>query len=247
MAVLAGGGGHGHHVSQRPVHFAGIDGYLVEPGATGQHPGVVIVHGSGGTRSELLGQATALARQGVVALTITEPSTAHPERRSTTLAGLLAQARRTQKRDTDAVRRAATFLASRPDVDGARLGYFGWSAGAKTGTFVVDRFRALVLLSAGAATVDQFVAAAPHSDRGEVRRALTSIDPIAAIARARPGSLLLEDGRRDATVPRFALMNIVRAAPPRTTVRWFETGHALNARAYADARAWLLRKLHRVR
>ena len=76
-----------------------------------------------------------------------------------------------------------------------------------------------------------------------MRRALTRIDPIRAVARARPGALLLEDGRQDAVVPRTALLNIVRAAPSGTAVRWYDSGHALNDRAYADAREWLLRKL----
>jgi dienelactone hydrolase len=242
LVVVAGCGG-GTHVSQRSVRFSGIDGYLVDPGTTGTHPGIVIVHGSGGDRSELLGQAVALAKEGAVALTITEPSTAHPEPRATTLAGLLAQAQRTQERDTAAVRRAIVFLSARSDVDARRLGYLGWSAGAKTGTFVVGRFRGLALLSAGAASVDQFVAAAPARARAEVRRALTPIDPIRAVARARPGSLLLEDGRQDTIVPHAALLNIVHAAPRGSIVRWYDAGHALSARAYADARVWLLRKL----
>ncbi|HET7129064.1 MAG TPA: hypothetical protein VFJ93_08325 [Gaiellaceae bacterium] len=241
-AALAGCGG-GNHVSQRSVRFDGIAGYLVDPGTEGQHAGVVIVHGAGGDRSELLGQAIALAKKGVVALTITAPSSAHPAPRATSLEGLLAQAQRTQEGDSAAVRRAAAFLVSRADVDAERLGYLGWSAGAKTGTFVVDRFRALALLSAGAATVDQFVAAAPAESRAQVRRALTPIDPIRALAGARPGSVLLEDGRQDEIVPHSALLNVVRAAPRGTLVRWYDTRHALSPRAYADARAWLLRKL----
>ena len=242
--VASYGCGGGTHVAQRSVRFGGIDGYLVDPGTKGPHPGVVIVHGSGGDRSELLDQATALAKEGAVALTITEPSSAHPQPQATTLAGLLAQAQRTQERDSAAVRRAAAFLASRADVDAGRLGYLGWSAGAKTGTFVVHRFRALALLSAGAATLDEFVANAPAPARAEVRKALTPIDPIRAVARARPGSLLLEDGRQDVIVPHAALQNIVRAAPRGTLVRWYDAGHALTPRAYADARRWLLRKLH---
>ena len=241
--VLAGCGANAH-VTQQSVRFAGIDGYLVDPATKGRHPGVVLVHGAGGDRSQLLDQARALAKQGIVALTITEPSSAHPPAPAATLEELLARAQHVQQRDTAAVRSAAAFLASRTDVDGNRLGYLGWSAGAKTGTFVTDRFAALALLSAGAATVDQFVAAAPPPAQARVRRALTPIDPIRAVTHARPGSLLLEDGRRDAVVPHAALLNIVHAAPRGTLVRWYGTGHALSTRAYADARTWLLRKLH---
>lgn len=201
------------------------------------------MHGAGGTRSELLGQARALARAGLVALTITEPSTAHPLPPPASLAGLLAGTRRTQLRDAAAVRTAARYLATRRDVDAKRLGYLGWSAGAKTGAFVTGTFRALALLSAGADTVASFVAAAPPAARAQVRRALTPVDPIGALSRARPGSVLLEDGRRDAVVPRRALENMIHAAPPRTTVRWYDAGHALDRRAWADARGWLVAKL----
>ena len=52
------------------------------------------------------------------------------------------------------------------------------------------------------------------------------------VARARPGSLLLEDGRRDEVVPRAALLNIADAAPKGTTVRWYDAPHALDRAAY---------------
>lgn len=83
----------------------------------------------------------------------------------------------------------------------------------------------------------------PPSLRPRVRRELGSVDPIRYVARARPGSLLLEDGRRDAVVPRGALLNIVHAAPRGTTVRWYDAPHALDRAAYRDAFAWLARKL----
>jgi predicted esterase len=55
--------------------------------------------------------------------------------------------------------------------------------------------------------------------------------------------VLLEDGRRDEVVPHAALENVIHAAPARTTVRWYDAGHALDATAWADARAWLVAKL----
>lgn len=243
-AALAGcGSGSDRRAVPRPVTVSGIQGFLVEPAGPGRHPGVVLVHGAGGDRRELLGQARALADAGIVALTITAPSTAHPLPRPTSLTALLTGTRRTQLRDSAAARAAASYLARRADVDPRRLGYLGWSAGAKTGTFVTGTFRALALLSAGADTVSSFVAAAPPAARVQVRRALTPVDPIAAIAHARPGTILLEDGRRDGIVPRRALENVIHAAPARTTVRWYDAGHALDRRAWADARAWLVAKL----
>jgi len=243
VVVALTGCGSAHRLVPGPVVFAGVEGFLVDPGGTSRRPGVVLVHGSGGDRRELLPQALALARAGIVALTLTEPSSAHPPPPATTLEELLRRTASTQAADVAAIRAAASFLASRPDVDAARLGYLGWSSGAKLGAFVTGRFRALALLSAGAQPVAAFVAAAPSGARAEVRSALTPLDPIRAIAHARPGQLLLEDGLRDEVVPRAALRNVVRAAPHGTDVRWYAAGHALNARAYADARAWLRARL----
>jgi dienelactone hydrolase len=250
LLALAGCGARSRRVSVQSVSFPGagqtIAGYLVEPGTDGRHPAVVLVHGSGGDRSELLGQARLLACAGLVALTLTEPSTVNPPKPVATVHDLLAAAKRGQLTDVAAVRGAADWLAARPDVDARRFGYLGWSAGAKTGTFVAARdrrFRAVALLSAGAAPVSAFVAHAPRWARAEVRRTLGSIDPIAEIERARPGTVLLEDGRRDEIVPRAALLNVVHAAPKRTQVRWYDTGHALSKRAYRDARAWLVARL----
>jgi dienelactone hydrolase len=223
-----------------------IQGYLVEPVRPGRLPGVVLVHGSVGDRAELLGHAIELARRGAVALTITAPSTAYPVPRPTTLAQLLVGAALTIRRDVVAVRRAADVLASRPKVARKPIGYLGWSAGAKTGTFVAAadrRFGALALLSAGADPVSAYVASAPAADRTLVRRALGSVDPLRYVALARPGTLLLEDGTLDAVIPRAALDNVVHAAPRGTLVRWYPAGHALNATAYNDAFAWLLRRL----
>ena len=103
--------------------------------------------------------------------------------------------------------------------------------------------RALVLLSAGAPPISAYAAAAPPSLRPQIRRELGSVDPLHYVARARPGSLLLEDGRHDAIVSRAALLNVIHAAPRGTTVRWYDAPHALDRAAYGDAFAWLARKL----
>jgi dienelactone hydrolase len=224
-----------------------VEGYLLLPPGRVRRPAVVFVHGSGGDRRELLERARALAGRNVVTLTITEPSTSSPPARDPGgAAAVLKQIRAVQIRDVIAVRRAVDLLESLPQVDPSRIGYLGWSAGARTGTFVAasePHVKALVLLSAGAAPIAAYVANAPPSLRRAVRLVLGSIDPIRYIAMARPGTVRLEDGTEDETVPHAALLNIVRAAPGGTTVRWYDAPHALNDAAYRDAFAWLVRKL----
>ena len=228
-----------------------IDGYLLLPPGRTRLPAVVFVHGSGGDRRELLERARRLAARNVVTLTITEPSTSSPPARAAGgAAASLKQIQATQVRDVVAVRRGVDLLRSLPQVDRGRIGYLGWSAGARTGTLLAaaePRIKAFVLLSAGAAPVAAYVANAPPSLRSSVRRVLGSIDPIRYVAMARPGIVLLENGIRDEIVPHAALLNIVRAAPKRTTVRWYDAPHELDRAAYRDAFDWLGRKLRVLR
>jgi dienelactone hydrolase len=222
-----------------------IQGYLVVPPGTEPRPAVVFVHGSGGDRSQLLGLAAQLAKRGVVALTISAPSqsvTSTPK----TINGLLDQARSLTVGDVVAVRRAVDVLQTLPQVDGSRIGYLGWSLGARVGAVVAaaePRIKALVLVSAGAEPLSAFVAQAPASARQRARTVLGSVDPLRYIAWAKPGSLLLEDGRRDEVVPQAALRNVVHAAPAGTAVRWYDAPHALDKQAYRDAFDWLAKTL----
>lgn len=224
-----------------------VAAYLVEPRGVGRRPAIVVVHGSGGDRRELLPAAVGLAQRGMVSLAITAPSSTQPPAPASGAGAYLAEAKATIVRDVVAVRAAADALASLKVVDPKRIGYLGWSAGAKTGTFVAasdGRFKALALLSAGAEKVSVYTSLAPASLRGLVARRLGSVDPLRYVAWARPGTLLLEDGTQDRVVPHRALLNMVHAAPRGTTVRWYAAGHALNNAAYRYAFAWLAGKLH---
>jgi cephalosporin-C deacetylase-like acetyl esterase len=221
-----------------------IQGLLIVPPGSHRRPAVVFVHSSGGDRQELLAPAAALAARGLVALTLTEPS-ASPSAPAGTQGGRIRQQRDLVVSDVVAVRRAVDALRTLPQVDPARVGYLGWSAGGRLGTFVTaadPRVRALVLLSAGADPVSRFVAHSPKALRGEVRSDLGSVDPLRYIPRAR-GAVLLEDGTKDKVVPHEALVNVIHAAPKGTRVRWYSAGHALNRQAYEDAFAWLQQRL----
>ena len=225
-----------------------LQGFLALPPGGGKRPGVVYLHGSGGDRGQLLVQAMWLAARGSVTLAITAPSagaaTDTPQG-LTPVQGLQRQ-RDLAVGDVVAVRRAVDLLRSRPEVDPGRIGFVGWSGGARTGALlsgVEKRIGAFVLMSGGAAPVSVYASQAPAQLRPDVRRVLGPVDPLRLIKQARPGTLLLQDGRQDAVVPRGALEDLAGATPAKTEIRWYDAGHELNTVAYREQLDWLVRKL----
>ena len=116
--------GHGVYAQSswatiRSISFGGVDAYVVVPRAAGRHPAALFLHGSGGGRDDLIGQAAVLARHGVVTMTITYSSDAETYRPAVV-----------------AARRALDVLAARKDVDPKRLGVVGFSLGAQIAAIV---------------------------------------------------------------------------------------------------------------
>jgi dienelactone hydrolase len=125
-------------VLRQTVRFTGarhkrIKAFLVVPPGAREKPAVLFLHGTGGTRRELLGPAEQLARRGAVTLTITQPSGAPIGE------------------EVVNARRALDLLAQRPDVDTRRLGVVGYSNGGQTAAVLsgVDlRVRSIGLIAA---------------------------------------------------------------------------------------------------
>lgn len=223
-----------------------VEAFLAVPPGTTRKPGVVYVHGAGSNRESMIGPALWLAGRGAVTLAISAPSGSSAGPEDSTALGRLEWQRDLEIRDVVAIRRALDLLAEREDVDRDRLGYVGWSAGARAGAITagVDRrLHSVVLISGGSAPVSEFVAAAPVELRGEVEKTMSSIDPLHYVAQARAGSLLFQDGRRDSVIPRKALEALIAAAPDDSEVRWYDADHALGPKAYREHLDWLQEKL----
>jgi len=102
-------------ISYRGIGTTRVPAFLVVPRSPGKHPAVLFLHGSGGSRMDLLAAAAKLALRGAVTMTISEPNDAETYR------PLVVDARR-----------ALDLLAARADVDPRRIGVVGFSLGAQT-------------------------------------------------------------------------------------------------------------------
>jgi dienelactone hydrolase len=243
---------HDSRVQLRDISFRGarderVPAYLVVPSGQERHPAVIYAHGATGGRGDLLLQAVGFAQQGAVALVLEMNYSAI--RGSTALpAGIQGVQTKT---DTEVeavveVRRAVDLLRSLPYVKKDRIGYLGWSAGARIGAVVagVDhRIRAFDLLAGGATPVSKYLDLAPVYLRSELRRQLGKTDPLHYVGHAAPSVLLFQDGRHDEIVPREALTTLARKGSDPKELRWYDSGHVPTEKAWADSRRWLADRL----
>jgi len=124
------------------VAFAGaggstVDGFIVASRASGRHPAVLFLHGSGGSDTDFLVWAAEFADAGGVGMTISQPNDA------VDYAPLVVNARR-----------AIDLLQARAGVDRQRIGVLGFSLGAQTAAILagVDRRPKVVSLMSGRGT-----------------------------------------------------------------------------------------------
>ena len=239
-------------VKVRDVSYSGLDAnrlnaYLIEPRESEQHPAVIFVHGAGGDRAELLSEATQLAELGAVALTL--EMTYSPRRAKPLPPPGMDAVRARVDIEVDAVRevrRAVDLLRSLPSVDDDRIGYVGWSAGARMGAIVagVDhRIIALDLLAGGAVPLQEYLAQAPPQYRDQLEPLLGKTDPLRYVGHAAPSSLLFQNGRRDEIVPQVALQALSREGSDPKDIRWYDSGHVPSERAWNESRRWLVERL----
>jgi dienelactone hydrolase len=242
---------HGYPVKIHDVSYAGPDGervsaYLVVPPGKGPFPAVAYLHGAGQDRRAMVLPATWLAGRRAVALSVSSPFT-RPEGQVTArgIEGVRGE-RNLTILGVKELRRAVDLLQSRPEVDDDRIGFLGFSAGARTGALlagVEHRLKAIVLMSGGETTVDQVLEAVDRRDRDKLRPLFEDTDGLAYVARSSPTKLLFQDGREDEIVPRDALQRLYSAAGKPKELRWYEGGHDLPLQAYRDHLAWLTKTL----
>ena len=239
-------------VEVRTISFSSPDGgsvtgLLFDPVTRSSlRPGIVLMHGLPGTAQSMAGQGQLLAEHGAVAIAIDAPFA----RRAGQPVRFSADDRAEQIQLMKDLQRAVDVLRSRPNVDSGRIGYLGISYGGAMGALFVGierRLEAAVLVVGDGGLVSHFTGPEDAGFMGGLScatragwfEAMVPIEPIRFIGHAPPTALLLQSGRLDTLVPVADAEALHAAAPPGTTIRWYEAGHGLNQQAVFDRLDWL--------
>ena len=217
-------------------------GFLALPSGRGPFSAVVLMPGSNAPPSVMRPAALDLVQRGAAALAIDQTQTRPGHRPLFTFT--VADRDEAVATVID-LRRTLDLLATRPEIDTKRVGYWGFSHGAFLGGILsgVDhRIRAYVLQSGGGA--DYLLQNAPRNIAdpealARYRAAIASIDPVAYVGRAAPAALLFQNGNQDRTYSDAGVAAWVAAGSAPKEIKRYPADHPLDTRAHEDALAFL--------
>jgi dienelactone hydrolase len=219
---------HFHDITYLSPRGGYVPGYLAVPPGKGPYPAVVLLHGSGGSRQDLLEMAGWLAGRGMVAMTIDAADARGSQPPVPGTSGALKKQRDIVVHTVVDLRRAVDVLHSLPQVGkSSPVGFLGFSEGAKSGAVlsgVEPRLRAIVLVSAGAPSLAKELGRVPKNAEPTVEAMVGAVDPPRYVGRD-TAPLLIVIGKKDEFVPQADLQALVDAAPKAAVVKRYDTGH----------------------
>jgi dienelactone hydrolase len=207
-----------------------VTGLVAHPGliASGS-PGVIFMHGSGGTRADFIDEAARLAARGAVAMAIDSPFSRSPSEEVRSGYGDDATIRRLMIQNVQDLRRGLDVLVEHYGVDPERLAIVGYSMGVQAAALAAaldPRVRAVVLMAGRA-----------HPSGGA--QVFADLDTVHFIGHLAPAELLLQGGTRDSIIPRGELLQLYNEASRPKQIRWYQTDHDLGRRSADERIDWL--------
>jgi cephalosporin-C deacetylase-like acetyl esterase len=202
-------------------------------------PVVVLQHGLNRTKEDMLNDSmkAGLVQSGFAGFAI--DAALHGERKPPGKEPMTAffSADKTPIYQTVAdLRRGLDYLATVPEVDSKRIGYYGVSMGGMLGALVAGldtRIKAPVLVLAWGdygtlmETSDLLNQAASSTILTPelVRQFMADVDPIYFVGHISPRPVLMQNGKTDLHVPPAAAEPLHKAAKEPKTIRWYPGGH----------------------
>jgi len=225
-----------------------VTSYLLVPDGTGPFAGIILMHGSSGSRESLLPFAKDLVLTGAVVLTIDGPAARIKNR---DWIHFTPQDRDEQIQLIIDLRRGVDVLTAHPGVDATRIGYIGYSYGAAMGGLlagVEPRIKAYGLMVGDGGLVNHFMdgdrpisgfESVPSAARKAWLKAMEPIEPIHFVSHASPSALFFQNARRDTLVSEADALAYQAAGSEPKRVEWYDSGHGLPTQAYFDMVNWL--------
>ncbi len=233
-----------HQISFAGAGGQAVQGDLLVPSGKGPFPAILYVHWLGdpqtSNRTQFRLEAQAMVEHGAVALLVDMPwSKPHWFRDRQ-----MADDYDFSKRQVKSLRRAIDVLAQRPEVDRKRIGYVGHDFGATYGSILVgvdSRVRCAVLVAGTPVLSDWFLLGSKLD--GKAREAyikkMAPLDPINYVGKAKGVPVLFQFATRDEYVTKEKAELFANSASAPKELRWYDTGHEMNAQAATDRVAWL--------
>lgn len=230
-----------------------IPALLVRPVSPGPHPGAILQHGYGASKSDVLPLAHSLAAYGFVVLL--PDAWGHGERFPAEGPNWMTEISvdyfvQVVRETVDDLRAAVGILAARPEVRADTLVMGGFSMGAVTALVAgfEDARIAGVVSMAGAPLPDlmhvTIFNARPPSD--ESRQWAANHDVVRLLPTFAPKPLLISHGRSDDMVPFAGALRLYEAArplyathPDRLALMEYSHTHTVSEAQVHDAVAWI--------
>lgn len=218
-------------------------------------PCVLLLHGLGGRKEDMLLLGIALARRGYASIALDIAGHGQREKIGGKPVSDLAlpEMRQVAAQTVIDLRRATDYAVSHPEIDAGRIGYVGVSLGGIIGgVFVASepRLRGGVLWAAGGdwgklITTSQHAFAKKYREKGEtdaakIEAVMGDVDPQRYIASASPRPLLFLNGTEDQVVPRACTESLYAAAKDPKNIKYIPGGHVPDLKVLlTDTLDWL--------
>ena len=241
-----------HDISYPSPMGGDVTAYLLVPEGSGPFAGILLMHGSSGSRESLLPLAKDLVLTGAVVMTISGPAARTPNR---DWIHFTVQDREEQIQLIIDLRRGVDVLSQLPNVDSVRIGYIGYSYGAAMGGLlagVEHRIRAYGLMVGDGGLVTHFMEdgkpvggfeTLPAGMRETWLKAMEPIDSIHYVGHAAPSAIFFQNARYDSLVTEADALAYQAAGSEPKRIEWYDSGHGLPDEAFVDMVNWLAEQI----
>ena len=241
-----------HNINYPSPKTGNVPAYLLVPDGPGPFAGILLMHGSSGSRESLLPLARDLVPTGAVILTLSGPAAREETREWITFT---PQDRDDQIQLMVDLRRGIDLLTQHEKVDRSRIGYIGYSYGAAMGGLLAGiepRIKAYGLMVGDGGLVNHFtdegkpVGGFERIDaaaREQWLKAMEPIEPIHYVGHASSSALFFQNARYDNSVTEADALAYQAAGSEPKLVKWYDSGHGLPPQAYLDMVNWLAEQI----